>query len=154
MARTQWREHGLVAIALCHKLSILCLFHNLGLVYLFSFHLLFETSSHSVALADLELTVQPYLWHQAFGPSLPSTVLTGVNHHGCLHPKVLLMKFSSLPMLPVCRGVVLVLWFSLESVFTDTEGPHSPLVFDLSIKMPLANGWAEGKRRDFQVRTG
>ena len=60
------------------------------------------------------------------------------------------MLFRSLELL--CREVVTMLY--QESVFTDTEGPHSPLVFDLSIKMPLANGWAEGKRRDFQVRTG
>lgn len=28
-------------------------------------------------------------------------------------------------------------------MFTDAKGPCSQLVFDLSIKMPVANGWAE-----------
>lgn len=28
-------------------------------------------------------------------------------------------------------------------MFTEAKGPCSQLVFDLSIKMPVANGWAE-----------
>jgi hypothetical protein len=39
-------------------------------------------------------------------------------------------------------------------VFTDPAGPCSQLVFGLSIKVPVANGWAERKRRDFQVPKG
>lgn len=54
----------------------------------------------------------------------------------------------------LCRGVVLKLWCNRESVFTDSEGPCSQLVFDLSIKMPVANGWAErgGTSRFLQAR--
>ena len=40
---------------------------------------------------------------------------------------------------------------SIENLFTDTEGPCPQLVFDLSIKIPVANDWAERKRRDLQV---
>jgi len=32
-------------------------------------------------------------------------------------------------------------------VFTDAEGPCPQLIFDLLIKMPVANGWVERKRR-------
>lgn len=28
------------------------------------------------------------------------------------------------------------------------------MIFDLSIKMPVANGWAERKKRDFQILAG
>lgn len=39
-------------------------------------------------------------------------------------------------------------------MFTDAKGPCSQLVFDLSIKMPVANGWAEigGTSRFLQAR--
>lgn len=39
-------------------------------------------------------------------------------------------------------------------MFTATEGPCLQLVFDLSIKMPVANGWAErgGTSRFLQAR--
>lgn len=36
-------------------------------------------------------------------------------------------------------------------MFTDAEGPCPHLVFDLLIKMPVATGWVERKRWDFQV---
>lgn len=39
-------------------------------------------------------------------------------------------------------------------MLTDAEGLCPQLVFDLSIKMPVANGLAERKRRDFQVPAG
>lgn len=39
-------------------------------------------------------------------------------------------------------------------MFTEAKGPCSQLVFDLSIKMPVANGWAEigGTSRFLQAR--
>jgi hypothetical protein len=36
--------------------------------------------------------------------------------------------------------------FNRESVFTDAKGPCSHLFFDLSISIPVANGWAERGR--------
>lgn len=47
-----------------------------------------------------------------------------------------------------------MLRFNQESVFSEAGGLCLQLVFDLSIKMPVANGWAERKRRDFQNHTG
>ena len=41
----------------------------------------------------------------------------------------------------------------MGNLFTNSEGPCSQLVFDLSVKMPVANGWVERKRRDLQVPT-
>lgn len=40
------------------------------------------------------------------------------------------------------------------NLFSDAEGHCLQLVFDLSIKISVANGWEERKRRDFQVPTG
>ena len=42
----------------------------------------------------------------------------------------------------------------IGNLFTDAKGPCPQLVFGLSIKMPVANDWAERKRRDFQVPAG
>lgn len=47
-----------------------------------------------------------------------------------------------------------MLRFNQESVFSEAGGLCLQLVFDLSIKMPVANGWAERKRRDFQILAG
>ena len=42
----------------------------------------------------------------------------------------------------------------LGNLFTDAKGPCPQLVFGLSIKMPVANGWAERKGQSFQVPEG
>lgn len=38
-----------------------------------------------------------------------------------------------------------MLWFNWKSVFTDAEDPCPQLVFDQSVKMPTARGWAWGR---------